>query len=170
MDKIKEKGESLTFKDIKSLITDYISGKSKSALAKKYGIAYSSVEKYINDHPTTRAEIEKIQYDIQIARENAAIVQLKEKFLNFINIALDEAESAENKMYYFSKIKDVLGEIDKIFRLNLNKATDINKNINENRNYDVAEILKTLKTPEEQQEYLLSKLQNYDKDNSNSGG
>lgn len=145
----------LTLQDRKKITERYYRGDNLNQIAADYHIKPHQVKKQLEEG-LTRTEIEKRYLEIHTVRENNRITELKDSALTFIKEALEEGIDHENKLAVLDKVSKVIEQMDRIYRLNNDKATGINEN--RNINVDVAETMKELKTADDKKAFLLNQL------------
>lgn len=149
---------TLPFKTQKKIISLFLWGEDKKEIAKKYNITPKLVTSIVTANTTTRTEIEKANQSLNIVRENAKIQDLKLKSLDLLNSAIEESYDKDDKQKFIQNFTAWFSTMDKTFRLNNDMATENKNNTNTNIKVDVAEILKTLKTPEQKKAFLLNQI------------
>lgn len=139
--------------------TRWLEGRSLSDLQEEFKLSHDLVTKILNDDDiiAKRLAAENIQKKLDVETEK--IMEIKDKTLDFIRATVQEAETAENKHLFIDKIVKALEAIDKVQRLNQNRATDIKEERKTTTNFDVANVLKELKTPEDQKAFLRKQLE-----------
>ena len=153
----------MEYKNRKEIIKEYLAGdpndkKLKQNLAKKYNTTTRDITSIVNSEPGTNTEIEKKFFEIPLAKEQQKIHQVKMEFLEFFSEALKDASGAENKHLIADNLLGIFDKIDATQRLNEGKATEITEHKSQHANIDVAEVLKSLETPEAKRAFLLSGL------------
>lgn len=137
----------------------YIEGSSKEQIAKKFDLPVRSVTSLLtNVSKEYKNEIEKTFYSVTKARENRKIAEVKDKMIKLVEEAIDEGlESDGGKMAAVKILESIYTSVDRIERLNNEKATDIIET--KNTVIDVAAIVKDLKTTEDKKAYLLKQIE-----------
>lgn len=148
--------KELTVTEQKQVIIDWLNGEDKKEIAKRHGVTTRMVTSIVNTNHETRLELEKQYFAVPTFRENRRIAEIKDKMLTFLEDSLEEGIEKENKHLFIDKFKGMLDSIDRIQRLNNDQPTENTKQTNVN--YNIAEIAKTLKTPEQKKHFLLEKL------------
>ena len=160
--------KSLTQSDKEAIIREFVIGEPsnknlKKDLANKYNISPSALTHIISSSPRTNARIEKQMLEIPLARENARIQKLKDLIYDVTeDLLLTLKDKEADDKIPASFLLDTLGNInnlrdslDKSQRLNANMSTENIQSSTAHTQIDVAEILKTLDTPEKKKAYLL---------------
>jgi len=150
----------MNLKESKKLIAEYLMGdpsdkKLKKNLAKKYKISTRKVTSIVTGSPQTNTEIEKTMFEIPLAIEQKKIFDLKMALLDYFKNATDDANKEKKRYIHAPSMLPIVGEADKLQRLNSGTATSIVEDRTNNTKIDVAEILKELKTPDEKKAFLL---------------
>lgn len=149
---LKKRGEAIRL---------YLEGVPKREIGQALGIPTRQVTSLIHNADIDKFKLTKTNYELEIARENRRIAEIKDKALTLIEDAIDEANDAENdKLGKAVAVNNLLNTVDRIQRLNNDKPTDINESKNTNINIDMHKVLQELKTPEEKKQFLLKQLQN----------
>jgi DNA replication protein DnaD len=156
----------LTQQEQVKIVFDFFTGKDKKELAKEYNIEQRSITSLIDKYRchTTKETAFKI-FEIQKARENEQISNIKERIYNLLAESLEDMIGQENKagvVQEFTKIKDILGKIDEISRLNNNEATQSIKTDTTTRTIDINKILSELPTQEDRLAFLQKRAE-YDR-------
>ena len=151
--------DTLPFKEQKEIIQMFLIGEDPKKIAKQYDITTNMVTSIVKSNPVTRTEIEKTNLSLHITRENTKIADLKLRSLDLLGDAIDEAATAEDKQKFVQNFNGWFSNLDKTFRLNNDMATE-NKQT-QHVKFDVAKILKELKTPEQKKEFLLNQLEKH---------
>lgn len=135
----------------------YLEGANKNQIAKKFNTNYNQINKII-ESPEIKLEVEKKYYALSKAKENRIIDETKGDIINFIRKAIKEQLDEPGKLAYMKEIVMAVSELDRISRLNSGEVTDRTENTNKNINYDVAKLMKDLKTPEDKKRWLQSQI------------
>lgn len=147
----------LTLQDNTEIIKQWLSGEySKSRLAKNWNITVARLMKIVTGEPITNTLIEKQHFAINVEKEQKKIADIKDKVLRFLEDAVEEGNSAMDKMQYVDKIMAIMGQMDKVQRLNNGEATVITKNETQETNVvvNVADIVKDLQTSDDKKNFL----------------
>lgn len=147
----------LPSKQVDELVKDYVQGMSIEEIKSKYGIHQAAINSYLAQKKNLQRkyEIEPILHE---AREVQRITEIKDQILDYINLSMQEALSKEKKLNYVDKITELLEKLDRIVRLTQQKATEIVKSEETSAHFDVAKIMKELKTSEDKKGFLLKQL------------
>ncbi len=148
---------AVQYQNQSEIIKMYLDGTPISHIAKKFKTSSPTINKVIAN-PDLRMEVEKKFFALDKSRENRKISETKDKIVNFINSAIEEAETKEGKIAFLSEIKSIIGELDRISRLNSGEVTERTENTNKNIEYDVAKLMDNLKTEEDKKRFLQSQL------------
>lgn len=148
---------AIEYQNQAEIIKLYLKGKPVSKIAKQFNTSSTTINKII-DSPEQRLEVEKKYFTLAKARENRQIDETKEKIIKFIDSAITEASEKPGKIGFMNEIKTVIGELDRISRLNLGEVTERTEQTNKNVNYNISELMEKLKTDEDKKNFLRSQL------------
>ncbi len=148
---------SIRYKDQGEIIKMYLDGQSINHISKTFDSSPTTIKSII-EKPELRMEVEKKFFALDKARENRKISDSKDKIINFINAAIDEASTKEGKMAFLKEVSSVIGELDRISRLNSGEVTERTEQTTKNIDYDVAKLMQNLKTDEDKKRFLQSQL------------
>lgn len=149
----------ITLDDKIAIRTMWLNGNSIPDIMDNFKISRDFVIKVLNDddYIAKRLAAEGIQKKLDVETEK--IMSIKDETLDFIRLAIEEAKTAENKYLFIDKISKALETLDRTQRLNQNRATEIKEERKTTTNFDVAQVLKELKTPDEQRAFLRKQLE-----------
>lgn len=139
--------------------TRWLEGRSISDLQEEFKLSHDLVTKILNDDDiiAKRLAAENIQRKLDVETEK--IMEIKDSTLDFIRTTVQEAKDAENKHLFIDKIVKALEAIDKVQRLNQNRATEITETRKQTTHFDVAAVMKQLDTPDAQKAFLRKQLE-----------
>jgi len=149
--------KAISLDDRRKITERYLRGDNKKHIAADYGISKKKIETLL-DNKFTNTEIEKTMLELPVVRENNRILYIKDQILNYIQEAIEEGLESNNKLTLIDKVSKALDQIDRIARLNSNKATGIEEKRNITAN--ISEIMKELPTAEDKKAFLLKQLHN----------
>lgn len=151
----------ITSKIAKEVRSRYLVGQKPYQIAKDLGISTTSVNKAINDEGYVLGKIdvpeEQRALFAEAKVENERIYQVKEQMMNFIDAAISEGMASPNKLLFIPQVISAMNTLDRILRLNKGEATERTENVT--KHIDYAEIIKELKTPEDQFAFLKQQLE-----------
>jgi hypothetical protein len=156
---------TLTLDDRKRVVVDFYNGISKNKIAKTYNLSPSTVNSIVsNKGDKVRAQAQEDIRDAHIAFENATIRDLKRTVFKYAKDAYkasdpNSAEPDQRFIHYIDKTTKFLKTIDEMERLNDNRATSITHSETTTKTYNIADLMKELKTPQDAKDYLLSQLE-----------
>ncbi len=148
----------VSYKDRKAIVYKFIDGADIKDLSEQFGVSKRVINSVLDSEQETRTELERVYSNINVARENREIEEVKHQALRYTKLALEEGQTTDNKLKYLDKIAVMLNGLDRIARLNRGESTD--RTESSSAVYNVADIMKELKTPEDKKEYLMKKLTN----------
>lgn len=149
---------NITLDDKIAVRTMWLNGNSIPDIMGHFKISKDLVAKILNDddHIAKRLAAEGIQRKLDAETEK--IMTIKDETLDFIRTAIQESQKVENKHLFIEKIAKALETVDRLQRLNQNRATEIKEERKTITSIDVAQVLKELKTPEDQKAFLRRQL------------
>jgi len=144
---------------IQDMVREYIGGSTTTELAKKYQIPHQTVTAHLRTYSNRLHEL-GIDNTLTIARESSRITDLIDKTITLVGNSIDDKLDNDKivQVKDLNNLTTLLKEIKKIALLNEEKATDIIKTNKVEVKLDVAEVLKELKTPEEQKAFLRNQI------------
>lgn len=150
---------NITLDDKIAVRTMWLNGNSIPDIMGHFKLSKDLVAKILNDddYIAKRLAAEGIQKKLDVETEK--IMSIKDETLDFIRMAINEAKDADNKHLFIDKISKALETLDRTQRLNQNRATEIKEERKTTTNIDIAQVLKELKTPDEQKAFLRKQLE-----------
>lgn len=163
---------SLSYDESVSIVFDFFQGDPISSIIKKYNLKNKkTVTTLLNTHgqnqiQTTAGKV----LEMNKVRESDRITTIKNSAYDVIEKAMVDSKDLNGRelLDSLTKIKDILGKIDEIQRLNNNDATQNIKTENTTKHIDITEIMKQLPTQEDKLRFLQGRFQhNDDRDTNN---
>ena len=154
----------LTLDEAVDVRTDYLSNLSISAISDKYKMSQDKVRKILSSEDSTSKRLAEENIQIKFNKQTAAIQLLTEQGLTFLNEAIASAGNSKEPHLFLDKVASAIEKMDRIARLNLNRATEITENRTTYIRFDVAETIKALDTTEKQNDFLRQQLKPFKKD------
>lgn len=149
----------LDFATEKLLLQDYLNGISSRELSQKYNISTRAVSAIAKRHPRTCVQYEKEIMQFNTARENERISDIKMRFFDVCQSIIENIQNQEViSAGYLDQLLPTMNSIDKMQRLNQEKATDITQNNQTTKTIDMASVLQELNTPEAKRDFLLKQI------------
>jgi len=158
----------LTLDQAVDIRTDYLSNLSIAQIMDKYKLSRDKITKVIASEDETAKRLAEENIQIKFNKQTTAIQEFSDKALKFLDSALDSATSSGEPHLFLDKVSTAIEKMDRIARLNLNRATEIKDTRQTITRLDVAETIKALDTPEKKQEFLRNQLKFHDRNNKNT--
>lgn len=152
---------NLTLEEKTQIITDYLRGKDKKNISKKFGVDPRTITAVISDD-NLRTETERRHIELTQSRESRKIDDVKNEILQYVLDTMKEVNSSPDimstskKIGFFDKISKMVSDVDKISRLNREQSTsnDTQRRVV----FDVAGVVKNLKTNDDKKNFLKSQI------------
>lgn len=161
--------KKLTLDEAVDIRTDYLSNLSISQISEKYKISTDKVKKVLNSEDETAKRLAEENIQLKFDKQTSKIQELTEQGLTFLKEAISSASQSEQPHLFLDKVSAAIEKMDRIARLNLNRATEIKQTNTTAVRIDVAETLKQLNTKEDQEAFLRNQLKLNDRNNKNTG-
>jgi hypothetical protein len=159
----------LTLDQAVDIRTDYLSNLSIKQISEKYKISVDKVKKCLASEDETSKRLAEENIQIKFDKQTAAIQDLTNQGLSYLKEAVQSASESQEPHLFLDKVASAIEKMDRIARLNLNRATEITQTRSTVTRIDVAETLKALDTREKQEAFLRNQLQLHDRNNKNRG-
>jgi hypothetical protein len=159
----------LTLDEAVDIRTDYLSNLSIAQISEKYKISRDKVLKVLNSEDETAKRLAEENIQLKFNKQTEAIQQLTEQGLQFLKDAITHASNSEQPHLFLDKVSSAIEKMDRIARLNLNRATEIKDTRSTITRLDVAETIKALDTPEKRADFLRNQLKINARNKTNSG-
>ena len=144
------------------VVFDYFSGKSQKEICKENKLSEKKFKNILCKWGNiAQKDVIFKKREIQMARENDRIVNIKDRIYDAIINGIEKASDRNDLVEQFTRIKDILGKVDEIFRLNNDMSTSNVKNENINKNVEVHKVLEQLKTDEDKKRFLQKRAINF---------
>lgn len=149
----------LTLNQRKQILHDYLAGHPIEDIASNNNTSQRAVLSLSRDNSLTRTMIEKESLAVFAIREAARTAKIKDDMLDYFSNVVDTVKEEDTDIQ-FEKLPHLLplfDRLDRAHRLDAEKPTDISERTN--KNVDVVELAKSLKTEEDKKSFLLSQIE-----------
>lgn len=157
----------LTLEQAVDIRTDYLSNLSIAQISEKYKVSQDKVRKCLISEDETSKRLAEENIQIKFDKQTEAIQELTSQGLEYLKDAIKAAKDSEQPHLFLDKVSAAIEKMDRIARLNLNRATEIKDTRSTVTRIDVAETLKQLNTREKQEDFLRKQLKFHDRNNKN---
>jgi hypothetical protein len=144
----------LTLDEAVKIRTDYLSNLSITDISEKYKISPEKVKKVLTERDETAKRLSEENIQIKFDVQTQAIQTFNDEALSFLREAIKSAKDSDQPHLFIDKVSSAVERMDRISRLNLNRATEIKQTNTTHTSFDVAEMMKTLDTPQKRTKFL----------------
>jgi hypothetical protein len=149
-----------------SVRTDYLSGLSITNISENYKISQTKVQQILRSEDTSAKRLAEENIQLKFDKQTDAIQELTDAGLTYLKEAITHAQNSENPHLFMDKVSSAIEKMDRIARLNLNRATEIKQTNTTHTRFDVAETIRALDTKEKQEEFLRAQLNSHIQNNA----
>jgi len=157
----------LTLDQTVDIRTDYLSHGSIPQIMDKFKISRDKVNKVLSAEDETSRRLAEANIQIKFNKQTEAIQTFNAEALTYLRDAVQSAANSDQPHLFLDKVSAAMERMDRISRLNLNRATEIKQTNSTVTRIDVAETIKALDTPEKKQDFLRNQLVINDRHNKN---
>jgi len=163
---------SLTKEEEIKIVFDFFSGVDKKEISKDNDLPIAEINKLIKKHRcSSTRDVSYKKFELVKARETSKISEIKNRIYDLVERTITDVESkadVSDRLSDFSRLRDMLGKMDEIQRLNNNESTANIKTDTTTKIVDINEILKQLPSQEDKLRFLQQRAENDRGGNKNS--
>jgi len=151
--------------------TDYLSHGSIPEIMDKFKISRDKVTKILASEDETSKRLAEANIQVIMSKQTEKMMTVTDEVLSFINEAVAAARNSDQPHLFIDKVASAWEKMDRVARLNMNRATTISETRSTHVRLDVAEVMKGLDTPDKRKDFLRDQLtfKKDDRDSKNIG-